>query len=546
MNMKKIRFFLMLAFVGLLAVGCKDDPQQVSKLHSLKVGSPEFSVEGSKIHLLLNDGEAYSKLGYDDGDKITVNGKVYTLHYGEPYWTATPDGEEAEASQFYCFYGRESNISNYSEEDNSVLFNLDNTFSNGVSNSNGILLGGSTNNDVVTLHPACCILRFVGTGITSVKVGFSDNVVPRKARFNSEGRIVEVFKRFLGVTTDGGGQFLQMIQGTDNDWYVAVPVEGDRMNTYVYLEWVKNGSTVRRKTTAAVTLRKGYVYTLGEGPVSPWTDQGASKATFKVSRMSTGTVRFSAGNLQFKPYDIDAQDYNIFQFARHQYDVLGSINEQIDIDAQIFLDLMAWGTSGWDGGSAEFVDPGTPDDDPLLYGPGNNNLTGRNANADWGVYNEDNIYYYSNKNTGKWRTLTKDEWNYLLFDNSRSGKWGLGRVETAEGLVILPNVWELPDGLSFTSGAASGYNTNVYTVDTWDKMEKAGAIFLPVGGYRTAFDVFGIGSGEHEGYYWSTTYEDEYSAWALKISATGVELTPVDRHVGCSVRLVKKFEQPRG
>ncbi|MBR5095689.1 MAG: hypothetical protein IK094_01120 [Treponema sp.] len=89
-----------------------------------------------------------------------------------------------------------------------------------------------------------------------------------------------------------------------------------------------------------------------------------------------------------------------------------------------------------------------------------------------------------------WRVLTDDEWQYLL--GTRSGaasKVGVAQVIGLEGLVILPDNWTLPAGLTFTSGFASDSqeykDVNQYTAMQWDKMEKAGAVFLPACGLTT-------------------------------------------------------------
>ena len=89
-----------------------------------------------------------------------------------------------------------------------------------------------------------------------------------------------------------------------------------------------------------------------------------------------------------------------------------------------------------------------------------------------------------------WRVLTDDEWQYLL--GTRSGaasKVGVAQVIGLEGLVILPDNWTLPAGLTFNSGFASDSqeykDVNQYTAMQWDKMEKAGAVFLPACGLTT-------------------------------------------------------------
>ena len=70
--------------------------------------------------------------------------------------------------------------------------------------------------------------------------------------------------------------------------------------------------------------------------------------------------------------------------------------------------------------------------------------------VDWGDYVE-----------GDWRTLTAEEWNYLLFDRTDAGeKRGVGTVNDMHGLLVLPDKWELPSECSFVSQAV-GWDVNV-------------------------------------------------------------------------------------
>ena len=52
--------------------------------------------------------------------------------------------------------------------------------------------------------------------------------------------------------------------------------------------------------------------------------------------------------------------------------------------------------------------------------------------VDWGDYVE-----------GDWRTLTAEEWNYLLFERTEAGeKRAVGTVNGMHGLLLLPDKWE--------------------------------------------------------------------------------------------------------
>ena len=149
---------------------------------------------------------------------------------------------------------------------------------------------------------------------------------------------------------------------------------------------------------------------------------------------------------------------------------------------------------------------------------------------DWGRYMD-----------GGWRTLTHDEWNYLLLDRTdASVKSAMGKVNGIGGLVILPDNWTLPSGCTFNPSYSS-WNSNVYTKALWQKMESAGAVFLPAAGYRWNVDVSQAGI---EGGYWtSTPCEDEGYAYYVYFREDYLNTGSYNfNYFGRSVRLVKDRE----
>lgn len=212
-------------------------------------------------------------------------------------------------------------------------------------------------------------------------------------------------------------------------------------------------------------------------------------------------VKFSQGNLQYQP------STDTWRFAEHQYDVYGRSAED-NIGSSGWIDLFAWGTG----------------DDPMFVGGYNSSKDDydcKESFTDWGNNQIGNDSPYT------WRTLTSDEWNYLLSGRLNSQAfWGLAKVNNIKGLIILPDNFESPKGIAFNSGYKDGYQTNVYTASEWEKMVKAGAIFLPAND--------GVGN------YWSSTADDSYSAYHLYFRDN--YLSPQNfslRYDGYSVRLVQ-------
>ena len=241
---------------------------------------------------------------------------------------------------------------------------------------------------------------------------------------------------------------------------------------------------------------------------------GASDSLFSVS--ATHQVRFSRGNLQYRA------STNTWRFAEHQFDCIGEDDTNVAYNYGGWIDLFGWGTSGWSSGATYYRpwDVMTQGDGYFPGSDWNNDLTGAYAEADWAWHNP----IVNGGNTSHtWRTLTAEEWKYLLEDRTdAANKWGLATIGNMHGMVILPDNWTLPAGLTFVPGMDSTSTDNyslgsTYTYNEWSLMEAAGAIFLPAAGFRVGLTgdtyhypdekirVFGWNNG---GYYWSSSHYD--------------------------------------
>ena len=260
-------------------------------------------------------------------------------------------------------------------------------------------------------------------------------------------------------------------------------------------------------------------------------NNGVIKSVFSIS--ADKKIYFSQGNLQYQA------STETWQFAKHQYDMIGKDNSNISSTYSGWIDLFGWGTSGWNSGANAFQ-PYSTSDIPKDYYPGgdyNNNLTGSYANADWGVYNK--ISNGGNQ-AGLWRTLTKDEWKYLISDRAQAScLMGQGRVNNVNGLILLPDGWKTPSSVTFTYNPGN-YSTNVYSLDEWIVMEAYGAVFFPATGGRVGMDV---GGGGTYGCYWSSSSMGDTGAYSMQFGS--YYMTPTTGSVrtnGKSVRLVRSVE----
>ena len=241
-------------------------------------------------------------------------------------------------------------------------------------------------------------------------------------------------------------------------------------------------------------------------------------------------MTFSQGNLQY------TQSTNTWSFASTQWEVIGTDNviggsvssaptsgdSKEGTALADKVDLFGWSTSAtnfgvststdWDNGySGSFIDWGT-------------NKIGNDA-----------------PNT--WRTLTYDEWFYVLFvrPNASSLK-GVAQVNGVNGLILLPDNWTCPSGVTFKSGFHNNDGVEYYaayqtfTADQWSTLESAGAVFLPAAGGRHGSDMY---SEQGYGFYWSDTVTYNNGADGLSFNSGGAGMGSAYRGDGHSVRLVK-------
>ncbi|MCQ2296548.1 MAG: hypothetical protein MJZ45_04030 [Bacteroidales bacterium] len=154
-------------------------------------------------------------------------------------------------------------------------------------------------------------------------------------------------------------------------------------------------------------------------------------------------------------------------------------------------------------------------------------INGTSALDDWG-----------NHIDGNWRTLSYDEWCYIMSRRvDGASKRGVGTVNGVHGLILLPDTWTLPAGLTFNSGFSS-WTRNQYTAAQWAEMETAGAVFLPAAGGRT--DGY---NNSDRGYYWMSDLATSGASY-LEIRENTIFLNGLAyiHNSEMSVRLVQEYQ----
>lgn len=280
--------------------------------------------------------------------------------------------------------------------------------------------------------------------------------------------------------------------------------------------------------------------------------QGALNGVFSVSENTQ--VCFSQGNLQYQA------STNTWRFAEHQWDfvggteiegshygnVQGSSNNDISNTYSGWIDLFAWGTSGYNHGSICYQPwvLSMYNDNYYAYGSYNHNLYDQSGQADWGY----NAISNGGNSCGQWKTLSQTEWNYLLFERTTiSGmRYIRANVNGVNGLVLLPDNWDVST-YTLNGNTNSSYDTNnINAMDWTNVLEANGAVFLPNTGFRY-IDIIETGdwvlySGNSEtGRYWTASYSDYYAAclyYSYYYFSNSIEMGVGSRYEGLSVRLV--------
>ena len=291
--------------------------------------------------------------------------------------------------------------------------------------------------------------------------------------------------------------------------------------------------------TATLTLGlDGGIATVNEN-ITGWTSTefpGALPGLFTIDDAGH-KVNFSKGNLQATT---DGSSWT-WAFAEQQW----------DCHHYYLTDLF-----GWVGASSTWVD------EALLYGitslnynytkkaDGYGNLTGNQGEflkSDWG-----NLAITNGGGAAGsgWRTLTRDEWEYVF--NTRSGatvnstpnvRYTMANVALHRGVILFP------DGVTFAADEVTTWGTlngasawATYCDDAqWEALEAKGCVFLPAAGYRSGTSVSSVGT---IGLYWSSSpYTDVASAYCVYFYSS--YMNPADyfvRSYGFSVRLVRDAE----
>ena len=300
----------------------------------------------------------------------------------------------------------------------------------------------------------------------------------------------------------------------------------------------------------------------GETPEVPTIPQGAVDGLFTINDHG-GKVYFSRGNLQWSatnggttatthavadggtaegtwrfgnPWDYVGGWYGQTMITPGELwegTIEGSDNCLASATYTGWMDLFSWGTSGWSGG-VEACTPYIMSSDAgyaesyILGGDASNGFEGQYANADWGVYNAINN---GGNQPGLWRTLTGEEWEYVI--NGREGsRYCSAIVNGVMGAILIPDGW---DNTAYTLDRINDWRptttSNIIDQSTWENTcEPAGLVFLPNTGRRRIYVYW---ADDHYNYYVTLDLKEGHGMyWASSTRAGNYGPTPY--HMGFS------------
>ena len=417
--------------------------------------------------------------------------------------------------------------------------------------SNETYTGGTTTFTAMLLNK-CALVKFnvnTASEVATCITGMNNKVT------------VDFAENTLTPSQEGTG-LIKLGAGSGERWAILLPQDAvEECNAYsddgAYTGICASIPAITENAylTAGIDVNVTTEVNTNEVPV------GAINGKFTINA-NGDQVYFSQGNLQY----IGSASTPYWKFADQQWEYFGTSTGQNSDDPNVDRDLFGWGTSGWDNGnlfyqpyctSSIILDTVQSEEGNEAgqamgwgYGPTNGtsnfdnlSLTGQYANADWGVYN---AIANGGNMPNQWRTLTGEEWCYLLFQRSTpSGIYcALGNVNGAIGVILLPDSWNAevcvlnyPNETLFDHGdyPEDPYSVNTFSSEEWETLENNGAVFLPHAGYRH-------GSVVHLNYsscYWTATmfcklYMDH--EYGLQIEY------PEYRCYGYCVRLVQDAE----
>lgn len=552
----KNKYILLCALATIAFVGCQKDSDGALRLFVEGMG------DGSKM--AVEDSVAY----WASGDQVRINGETVYVNINEssgvvsvnsvnggfsaPYFGVYPAGIfVSNINADYTLnlpatytYATTSHYSRTLQDVGAPMVayaasGSELTFKH-ITGALNVMIKNDFGIDVRVTNITISSNKYQLSGTTAVAVGDNISVTPVAAEGDANAALRQVQMTFGAtqlIIPCGGSAVVQvpvLPVGSDNRFTISVSVQNkdDADMNYTFSRKQGNSQSdysLNRAQIGYAPAKFGGVFTIAPGK----------------------QVHIAPGNLQYQASTAT------WQFAKHQYDAIGNNAGNKNFTGTRpsqadWIDLFGWGTSGQYHGNTYYM-PYETNSTANGYGPKNgnsisNSLTISNK-GDWGV----NAISNGGNVAAIWHTMTQGQIDTLLTIRAGSTMGGItnaryvkAKVCNIQGIIIFPDEYVHPSGVAnpshVNSSGTGGWTSNNYNATKWEKMEVAGAVFLPVTN-RISGESF---VNAEEGYYWTTdfyTYLNNYYAVALNF--TNSNLSESDnqfRYSGCAVRLVRDVQ----
>lgn len=295
---------------------------------------------------------------------------------------------------------------------------------------------------------------------------------------------------------------------------------------------------VRAYATNNVGTAYGNEFSFRTEPESLWPD-GTLPGLFSVDAIRK--VQFAQGNLQYRA------STNTWRFANTQYDIIGEDNVNMSSTYDGCIDLFSWGTSGYNHGAICYQPWSISNNSHNFYAYGNwiYNLNDQNGKADWGY----NPIINGGNQENYWYTLSKYEWNYILFSRETPSGIRFAKAKISElslnCFLILPDDWdESVFWLTHTNQQNAYFDSNPINIEQVNYLESYGVVLLPAAGSLAVDDFLQL-TYEPPIYsnssvrYWTSNCDDYNSSFGLIINRLYVETMDNYREAKMAVRLAR-------
>lgn len=488
---------LVLFAAAMLMAGCKNEAEQTFKLEI-----PEYTGEDKTTF-----GSGNTTL-WTPGDAVLINsttGNVQstrTISFSDPISPID--------NMFYSFYAGRATGAAFNEATLSYTYTMPTSFSYSENQLQAPMVG-----QCAYIGPDAIHTIQYSNICTLLKLEFV--VIPSEVTITSESSAIagEFSATYADgewtVTAPAATSANKTLTISNPNWasvmYVPLPAGSHKLTI--------TGKTFTKAMARAVTMQKSVFYPI--------------KCAHKFSVSANSQVYFSPGNFQYynnSTYSGSNLYGNMFssndqaQFAVNQWDRI--YRDNLDLDGTLittgrprrgWIDLFGWGTGSIPG---------------YIYATstGTSNIIAYDDFSDWGT-NYSGILNRTSHTVGSWRTLSRDQWQYLLNLTSnakRSGKCRIATVNDVSGLMIAPDDFT---GSLPASATAAVFNENY---------QKKGVVFLPNGGYmhhrETIVNSWGFSGQESMGGYWTSTENQPGGflnttnrAYFVKLTTSGYSVT---------------------